>query len=477
MRGLIVDNFAGGGGASTGIEMATGRSVDIAINHDPAAIAMHRANHPDTKHYLEDVWDVDPMDVCGGKSVALAWFSPDCTHFSRAKGGKPVDHNIRGLAWVTLRWAMTVRPAVIMLENVPEIQTWGPLDEHNQPIKDRAGETFDGFIKALTTGMRRNHPAFQEAIETLGIDPLCSDTWMISDGLNYNVEYRTLTSCDYGAPTKRTRFYLIARRDGKPIVWPKPTHGDPDGIEVRSGMLKPWRTAAECIDWSIPAQSIFERKKPLAENTLRRIARGIKKFVIDNPEPFVIERNGEITDALSLIQYHSETQDSEVRGQKLNEPLMTQDTSNRYALSVAHIMTLRNHQDGQKVDEPLSTITSSGAHHAAVQAFLVKYFSNGTAKSVAEPLDTITTKDRFALVTIHGERYVITDIRMRMLQPKELFAAQGFPPDYIIDHDADGNPYPKCEQTAKCGNAVTPPVACALVRANLPELCKEEVNT
>ena len=561
MRGLVIDNFAGGGGASTGIEMAIGRSVDVAINHDPAAIAMHRANHPDTKHYIEDVWDVNPVEVCNGKRPALCWFSPDCTHFSRAKGGKPVDKNIRGLAWVVLRWAMTVSPSVIMLENVPEIQTWGPLDGNNQPIKERAGETFDGFIKMLTTGISKHHPAFDEMCEALNISRDGYDAFFIKTGLHYAVEYRTLTSCDYGAPTKRTRFYLIARCDGKPIVWPKATHGDPDSIEVRSGMLKPWRTAAECIDWSIPAQSIFERKKPLAENTLRRIARGIKKYVIDNPEPFIVTvnhsgddfrgqsineplgtttaKNGygivtptimynndhnngtSVTDPLNtvttgnrhylvaptLIQYHTETGADEVRGQSLNEPLMTQDTSNRYARSIAHIMknyaggytgsgsaadkplgtvtskdhnslvtahimTLRNHQDGQPMDEPLTTVTAGGLHHAEVQAFLVKYFSTGVAKSVTKPLDTITTKDRFALVTIHGEEYIITDIRMRMLQPKELFAAQGFPPDYIIDHDADGNPYPKCEQTAKCGNAVTPPVACALVRANLPELCE-----
>lgn len=506
MRGLIIDNFAGGGGASTGIEMAIGRSVDVAINHDPAAIAMHRANHPDTKHYCEDVWQIHPIQVCKSKPVDLAWFSPDCTHFSRAKGGKPVDKNIRGLAWVALRWALFVRPAVIMLENVPEIQSWCPLDKNNKPIKERYGETFDGFIKALTTGMGNDHPAYSEAIKTLGLNMGTIAAGMLKKGLGYNVEYRTLTSCDYGAPTRRTRFYLIARSDGKPIVWPKPTHGDPDGIEVRTGMLKPWLTAAECIDWSIPAQSIFERKKPLAENTLRRIARGIKKYVIDNPEPYIVpikadeintptimcnngHNNGtSVTDPLntvttgnrhylvapSLIQYHTETGADEVRGQALNEPLMTQDTSNRYALSVAHIMTLRNHQDGQKMTEPLSTVTAGGSHHAAVIAFLVKYFSTGAAKSVSEPLDTITTRDRFALVTIHGKEYIITDIRMRMLQPRELFNAQGFPPDYIIDHDADGNPYPKCEQTAKCGNAVTPPVACALVRANLPELCEPD---
>lgn len=523
-RDIIVDNFAGGGGASTGIEMAVGRSVDIAINHDPEAIRMHKANHPNTRHYCEDVWEIDPVEACSGRSVGLAWFSPDCTHFSRAKGGKPVDKNIRGLAWVTLRWAYMVRPRVIMLENVPEIRSWGPLDENNKPVKARSGETFEGFMLALTTGIPKKHPAFAEMCSTLGIMPDCEMAETLSEGLGYDVQYRILKSCDYGAPTTRTRFYMIARSDGKPIIWPDATHGNTDG-------LHPYRTAAECIDWSIPAKSIFEREKPLAENTLRRIARGIKKFVIDNPEPFIVTvnhsgdcfrgqsinepintvtaKNGYGVVVPSLIQYHSETVADEVRGQELNEPLMTVDTQPRYALSVAHIMknyggnyqgagsnadnpldtitakdhnslvtahilTMRNNMDGQALDEPLSTISCSGAHHAEVQAFLVKYFSNGAAKSVQEPLDTVTTKDRFALVTIHGEEYIITDIRMRMLQPRELFNAQGFPADYIIDHDSDGKPYSKSQQVARCGNAVTPPVATALVRANLPELCKEE---
>jgi DNA (cytosine-5)-methyltransferase 1 len=589
MNELIIDNFAGGGGASTGIEMATGRSVDIAINHDPDAIAMHRANHPNTRHYCEDVWQVDLVEACGGNPVGLAWFSPDCTHFSRAKGGKPVDKNIRGLAWVTIRWALKVRPRVIMLENVPEIRTWGPLGTDSKPIKERAGETFDGFIKALTAGIPHDHPAFTEMCTTLEISPDSPEAARLEQGLSYNAEYRILRSCDYGAPTTRTRFYLIARCDGKPIVFPKPTHGKG---------LKPYHTAAECIDWSIPAQSIFERDKPLAENTLRRIARGIEKFVINNPEPFIVTVNhsgegfrGQKTDeplgtitakngygvvtptimcnntgnagaavdtplptvttgnrnymvapsivpigygerkgqeprvnradeplgtvvtsgkhylvAPSLIQYHSETANDEVRGQELNEPLMTVDTSPRYALSVAHIMknyggnyqgsgtsankpldtvtakdhnslvtahilTLRNGMDGQPADQPLTTVSAGGSHHAEVQAFLVKYFSNGTAKPVDKPLDTVTTKDRFALVTIHGEEYIITDIKMRMLQPRELFNAQGFPEDYIIDHDDSGKPYPKSKQTARCGNAVTPPVPAALVRANLPEMC------
>lgn len=569
MAELFVDNFAGGGGASTGIELAIGRSVDIAINHDPDAIAMHKANHPASKHYCEDVWQVDPAEACAGNPVALAWFSPDCKHFSRAKGGKPLDKNIRGLAWVAIRWAYTVRPRVIMLENVPEIRTWGPLGKDGKPIKERAGETFDGFVKALTVGIPRAHPAYGEMCDALGIGAESETAQKLQAGLGYDLDCRILKSCDYGAPTTRTRFYLIARCDGRPIVWAEPTHAPKDSEAVKQGHKLPYHTAAECIDWSIPAKSIFGREKPLAENTMRRIARGIQKFVIDNPEPFIVTVNhsgegfrGQSTDeplgivtakngygvvaptlipigygeregqapranavdeplgtvvtsgkhylvAPTLIQYHSETGEDEVRGQKLTEPLMTVDTSPRYALSVAHvmqnyaggykgagtsadaplgtvtakdhnslvtahIMTMRNNTDGQRVDEPLTTVSCSGAHHAEVEAFLVKYFSSGIAKSVDEPLDTVTTKDRFALVTIHGEKYVITDIRMRMLSPRELFNAQGFPGDYIIDHDADGHAYPRSKQVARCGNAVTPPVPAALVRSNLPEYCGQK---
>lgn len=593
---LVVDNFAGGGGASTGIEMAIGRSVDIAINHDPDAIAMHKENHPNTKHYCEDVWEVDPLEACNGKPVALAWFSPDCKHFSRAKGGKPVDKKIRGLAWVAIKWAYLVRPRVIMMENVPEIVTWGPLGDDNRPIKERIGETFNGFILALTTGIPKTHPAFAEMCEALEVSQNSEIANACEKGLGYTIEFRELKSCDYGAPTTRTRFYMIARCDGKSIVWANPTHGDKNSIAVKQGALLPYRTAAECIDWSIPAQSIFERDKPLAENTLRRIAKGIQKFVIDNPNPFIVhykfdnqpesvdnplstvtavnshyvvtpsivpigygERDGQeprVNDieeplgtvvssgkhyvsmpilttfnqnskgqkldrpldtvmagatrfgvvAPTLLQYHSETDNNEVRGQELTEPLMTVDTSNRYALSVAnivknyggnyqgsgsavdapldtvtakdhnslvtaHILTMRNNMDGQEIDKPLTTISCSGAHHAEVQAFLVKYFSHGNnAKPIDEPLDTITAKDRFAVVTIHGEEYIITDIKMRMLTPRELFNAQGFPKDYVID-TIGGKPYPKTKQVARCGNAVTPPVPAALVRVNLPELC------
>ena len=508
MRELFVDNFAGGGGASTGIEMAIGRSVDIAINHDPDAIAMHRANHPATKHYCEDVWQVSPKEACEDNPVALAWFSPDCKHFSRAKGGKPVDKNIRGLAWVAVRWAQQVRPRVIMLENVPEIQTWGPLGEDNKPLKERSGETFKGFVKALTTGIPKEHPAFAEMCAALELAEDSAEAEELTHGLGYTLEYRTLVSADYGAPTTRTRFYLIARCDGQPIVWPAQTHGQKDSKAVKEGKLLPWHSAAECIDWTLPMKSIFNRKKPLAENTLKRIARGFQKFVIENPNPYIVSTSGEASAptimcnntnnagasvesplptvttgnrnyliAPTLLQYHSETAKHEVRGQELTEPLMTQDTSNRYALSVAHIMTLRNHMDGQKADEPLTTVSCSGAHHAAVQAFLVKYFSTGAAKPIDEPLDTVTTKDRFGLVTIHGEKYIITDIRMRMLQPRELFLAQGFPADYVIDVDDKGKPYPKSKQVARCGNAVTPPVPAALVRANLPEHCERKELT
>ena len=289
MNELFVDNFAGGGGASTGIEMAIGRSVDIAINHDPAAIAMHRANHPTTKHYCENIFEVEPQEACNGNPVALAWFSPDCRHFSRAKGGKPVDKNIRGLAWVTIKWAYQVRPRLIMLENVPEIQTWGPLGDDGKPIKDRAGETFDGFLAVLSKiGLEKTHPAFIEMCEALEIDIDSKIADDLSLGLGYDIEYDELISADYGAPTTRKRFYMIARCDGKPIQWPVPTHAKKGTEAVKSGRLKPWRAVAECIDFSIPTKSIFERDKPLAENTLRRIARGIQKFVIDNPEPFII---------------------------------------------------------------------------------------------------------------------------------------------------------------------------------------------
>lgn len=475
---LIVDNFAGGGGASTGIELATGYSVDIAINHDPEAIKMHKANHPNTKHYCEDVWQVDPVEACAGKPVALAWFSPDCKHFSKAKGGKPKDKFIRGLAWVACRWAGLVRPRVIMLENVEEFKTWGPLNRSHRPIKAKQGVTFRKFIGQL-------------------------------EDLGYEVEYRELVAADYGAPTMRKRFFLIARCDGKPIVWPEPTHGPADSIQVKAGLLKPYLGAYTQLDFSLPCPSIFDTaeeikekygiqaKRPLAPKTMERIARGIKKFVIDNAEPFIVQVNhsGSSADycksmnaplqvitakhgfgivSPTLIQYHSETSEKEVRGQGLEEPIMTVDGSNRYGLVTSFLSKFYKSGTGQDVREPLHTVTTSPGHFGEVRAFLIKYYGQGTGQDIKEPLDTVTSQDRFGLVTIEGVDYQIVDIGLRMLEPRELYGCQGFPADYIIDKDYTGKEYPRNEQVRRCGNAVCPPIPAALVRANLPELCIAE---
>ncbi len=466
MRELFVDNFAGGGGASTGIEAAIKRSVDIAINHDPDAIAMHKANHPNTKHYCEDVWEVSPKEACGDNPVALAWFSPDCKHFSRAKGGKPVDKNIRGLAWVAIKWAYEVRPRVLMLENVPEIQTWGPLGDDNKPIKERAGETFKGFIAVLSDGLSKEHPAFAEMCSALNIDINSDMADELSKGLGYTVEFKTEKSCDHGAPTTRTRFYMIARCDEKPIIWPEPTHAPKNSELVKSGKCKPYISAAECIDWTIPGKSIFDRKKPLCEKTMKRIAKGFKKFVLDNPEPYIVDDKY----VPYLIQYHDETSEDEVRGQSVQDPIMTLDTSNRYALIAPYIVTLRNNMTGQQVEEPISTITCKD-HHEVVYAYLIKYYSGILASDVSKPIDTLTTMDRFALITVLGEEYYVKDIFMRFLEPREMFKMTGFPAEYKIDYDIDGNVISREKKVAKCGNAVTPPVATALVRANLPEYC------
>lgn len=500
-REIIVDNFAGGGGASTGIELATGRSVDIAINHDPDAIAMHKTNHPTTEHFAESVWDINPRDVVKGRAVALVWLSPDCKHFSKAKGGKPVEKKIRGLAWVAVRWAATVKPRVIMLENVEEFQTWGPLAD-GKPCPKRKGNTFKSFINAL----KRQ---------------------------GYQVDYKELRACDYGAPTIRKRLFLIARRDGQPIVWPKPSHGHPDSLHVKRGKLLPYRTAAECIDWSIPCPSIFGRQRPLAENTMKRIARGIQKFVLDNPEPFIINtRNGErrgqaprvrdinqplwtitaqgsqhalvtpfITEHANASNQRNMPSDEPLRtlcaqvkgghfavvaahlspqygggyqgaGQPLTKPVPTVTGIDHNALVTSNLIKLRGTNTGSKTDEPLHTITAGGLHIGEVRAFILKYYGTNIGHKVDEPLQTITAKHRFGLVTVKGETYQIIDIGMRMLQPHELFKAQGFPDDYIIDIDHNGKKYPKHKQVARCGNAVPPPFAGHLVKANLPEMCQ-----
>lgn len=544
---LIVDNFAGGGGASTGIELATGYSVDIAINHDPEAIKMHKANHPNTMHYCENVWAVDPVKACKEHPVGLAWFSPDCKHFSKAKGGKPKDKNIRGLAWVACRWAGLVRPRVIMLENVEEFKTWGPLNRGHHPIKSKQGKTFEKFVQQLTD-------------------------------MGYVVEFKELIAADYGAPTMRKRFFMIARCDGKSIVWPKPTHAPADSEEVKKGLLKPYVGAYTQLDFSLPCPSIFDTSeeikekygiravRPLAQKTMDRIARGLKKFVLDNPEPFIIQCNhggerrpndirepmptitgkhgygiveptlapymgtnttnhpgGNCKDPIhtittgnqqclispTLIQYHSETVKGEVRGQTIEEPIMTVDGSNRYGLVTsflhkyydggykgagenienplptvtawdhnsvvtANLIQMNNHCDGRDMRDPIPTITAGDGHFGEVRAFLIKYYGQGTGQDINEPLDTVTSRDRFGLVTIDGTDYQIVDIGLRMLEPRELYGCQGFPADYIIDHDYTGKTYPRSEQVRRCGNAVCPPIPAAMVRANLPELCIAE---
>lgn len=454
---LVVDNFAGGGGASTGIEMATGVSVDIAINHDPEAIRMHKANHPDSKHYCENVWDVNPVEVCNGHPVALAWFSPDCRHFSRAKGGKPKDKNIRGLAWVALRWAALVRPRVIMLENVEEFKTWGPLNRGHRPIKKKQGVTFNKFVNQLKE-------------------------------LGYDVEYRELIAADYGVPTMRKRFFLIARSDGKPIVWPEPTHGPADSEAVKSGRLKPYVGAYTQIDFSLPCPSIFDTAeeikekygikavRPLAPKTMERIAKGLKKFVIDNAEPFIVQVNhsGAKSDYCRSMDKPLSVITSK-HGFGIVEPYIVPVGYGREgqedALYAANLIQMNNHCDGRDITKPIPTITTNGGHFAEVRAFLIKYYGNISGQDIRKPLDTITSHDRFGLVTIHGMDYQIVDIGLRMLEPRELYGCQGFPEDYIIDHDNTGKTYPRSEQVMRCGHAVCPPIPAALVRVNLPELC------
>lgn len=501
---IIIDNFAGGGGASTGIELALGRRVDVAINHDPEAIAMHTANHPETEHHCESVWDVDPRTVKPGRPIGLLWLSPDCKHFSKAKGGKPVEKKIRALAWVALRWAALRQPRVIMLENVEEFVTWGPLVD---------GE--DGRMRPCPKRKGREFNAFRNALQRHG----------------YAVEWRELRACDYGAPTIRKRLFLIARRDGLPIAWPAPTHGDPKGESVKSGRLKPWRTAAECIDWSLPCPSIFERVKPLADATCRRIAKGIMRYVVEAAEPFIVNtRNGEregqqprtrgigepfwtitaqgsqgaivapcLTEHANASSPRCMPADEPLRticaqtkgghhalvtaflakhyggvvGYGLHgEPLHTITSSDHHSLVTSNMIKMRGGGNiGQATDEPLRTVSAGGTHFAEVRAFLIKYYGTDQDPRLEEPLHTVTTKDRYGLVTVAGEQYAIADIGLRMLAPRELFRAQGFPEHYIIGDDpAQGLSLTKTAQVRMCGNSVCPPLAGALVAANLAEL-------
>lgn len=513
---LIVDNFAGGGGASTGIELATGRPVDIAINHDEEAIAMHIQNHPYTQHYCESVWDVDPVKVTAGRTVGIAWFSPDCKHFSKAKGGKPVDKHIRGLAWIVLRWAAKVRPEVIFLENVEEFLTWGRVRK-GKPVEKDKGNTFKKWCGQLSA-------------------------------IGYTIDWRVLKACDYGVPTSRKRLYLVARCDGKPIVFPEPTHGKGK---------KPYRAAADIIDWSIPCPSIFEREKPLVPATLRRIAKGLDRFVIKAKKPFIIDDT-----AFTVMQYHSERGENETRSQGLKNPLNTVDGSNRYGLVGAALspFVVQNfggnyNGAGSCIDSPLPTVTAKD-HNAIGCAFISKYYGGtyrGAGSDAAAPLDTITAEERHAIVApflssfykgggsaqadsvdkplhtilakekhavvtvkltaadrkantlrhweevrqilndyagydlkddeillfnVNGEVVFISDIGMRMLLPKELYAAQGFPSDYKFEFDWNGKPYSKKAQVARCGNSVCPQMAEMLVRANVTEMAyKKPIRT
>lgn len=426
---LIVDNFAGGGGASMGMERATGRAVDIAINHDENALLTHEFNHPATKHYCDSVWSVCPEKITEGKGVRLAWFSPDCRHFSRAKGKTPVSNKIRCLAWIVVRWIRKKRPSMIIVENVAEFQEWGPTikDEmgHTYPDPNRKGESFRRWVNEI-----KRH--------------------------GYNVEWKVLNAADYGAPTHRRRLFVVCKLNGK-VRWPEPTHGP--------ACEKAYRTIGECIDWSIPCPSIFERKKPLADKTLARIAKGVVKYVLHNENPFVV-RIGQ-TGGSGSYTYST------------NSPLTTIVSKAEHCLVAATIIKHYTGVVGHTLNRPLGTITQIDHHSLAtanlfpvaattgpkpndVYAFLCKYYGTGGQwQGCDEPIHTIVTKQRYALVTttIGGSQFVVADIGCRMLQPHELAKAQGFPDDYVLVGS-------KANQVAKIGNSVPPQLAEALVRAN-----------
>lgn len=620
MKEIIVDSFAGGGGASTGIEMALGRSPDIAINHDATALAMHEVNHPKTVHLTEDIWAVDPRAAVAGRPVGLLWASPDCKHFSKAKGGKPVEKSIRSLAWVVVHWANTVAPRVIILENVEEFATWGPLGADGRPCPLQKGVTFKRWVGELQR-------------------------------LGYAVEWRELRACDYGAPTMRKRLFLIARRDGVPIAWPEPTHGDPKSEAVKQGRLKPWRTAAEIIDWSLPCPSIFDSAaeiyakhgrraiRPLADASMARLAKGVRRYVVDAAEPFIVSlthqggdrvestraplrtataahrgekalaapfiaglahgasggrREYETAEPLTTVQAggnnqalasafmvprYGEREGQEPRTRAVEVPMATavptgngsslatvfisaaqQGGNNRAALDPLHTVTAsdgdqnqviaafmaqNNYQEpGHAMGDGVSTIVSKGSTQSLAAAHVVRQFGTAIGHDVSEPartimpanegggktyvaasylqkyygvdqdpqlgepLHTTTTKDRFGLaeviasvppfgpehrakarkvadllrrhglwderefvtLDIDGITFVVVDIGMRMLVARELFRAQGFPGNYVIDRTASGEPITSTEQVNKCGNSVCPPMAAALVGANyVPE--------
>lgn len=465
---LIVDGFAGGGGASEGIKEAIGREIDIAINHDPDAIEMHAMNHPNTQHFIENIWKINPLQATGGRPVGLAWFSPDCTHHSRAKGCKPVENKRRGLAWVVVHWARLVHPRVIILENVPEFKEWGPviqkLDAKGNPIW--INKPTDMLNHESQTPYMVPDPTRKGMTFRLWANKL--------RGLGYHVEWRELSACDYGAPTTRKRLFIIARCDGQPIVWPAATHGKAKG-------LLPYKTAAECIDWTIPCPSIFNRKKPLAEATLKRIAKGIQKYIVDNPRPFIVgidnkssgdsaawdlfeplrtvtRENRFALVAPMLAKYHGQKKE-ESRCYPATEPIRVIDTQNRHALVMAFLTKFYGTSVGSEMLFPMPTITATGQHIGLAQAFIVQYNGTSIGQVVTDPMHAITTKDRFGLVIVNGEKYQIADIGLRMLKPRELAFAQGFTKDYILTGTSTN-------QVAKIGNSVSPPMAKALAQAN-----------
>lgn len=523
---LIVDSFAGGGGASLGIAWALGRAPDIAINHDEAALAMHEANHPSTKHVREDVWKARLAELTRGRKVGLLWASPDCRHFSRSKGAQPVKKEIRSLAWIVCRWAKEIKPRVIILENVREFGEWGPLVPR-YACRQCDWKGTEGQAKLARVHIRCprcNAPRLKQLDEQFP-DParkgLTFKRWigqLRSQG--YKVEWKVLNAADFGAPTHRRRLFVIARRDGLPITWPEPTHGDPKKLDETPlfSRLAPWRTAAECIDWDVPCPSIFDRKKPLKEATMRRIAMGIKRYVLESAEPFIVPMTHKGNRRTPGMDEPLPTITTAKRGElglvvpilveaahgangrwgdglkDLHAPMGTNTGSNNFALASAFIVkhfggqvgvpmdtplpttTMRatqnqvvaanlvhmNHGEKQwtSADEPLRTITSSN-HAALVYSFLIRYFGTSIGQHVTEPLYTITGKDRFGLVIVQvsGEPYVLVDIGMRMLTPRELARAQGFPDTYVLTGT-------KTSQVARIGNSVCPHVAKALAAAN-----------
>ncbi|MDD4965269.1 MAG: DNA cytosine methyltransferase [Gallionella sp.] len=570
---ITVDLFAGGGGMSTAIEQAIGRYVDVAVNHNADALSMHEVNHPQTRHYIGDVFEVDPREASDGRAVGLLHLSPDCTHHSQASGGQPRDRKTRALSWVGKRWAGQVKPRVITLENVKQILQWGPLVAKRDKATGRVlkldgtiaepGEVVPIRQQYLVPDKKRIGRTWQAFVSQLR-------------DMGYAVEWKILCAADFGAPTTRERLFMVARCDGKPIHWPEPTH-----TKVKTKGKKRWRSAAECIDWSVPCPSIFDRGKPLADATLRRIARGLKKYVLESANPFIVpiahyngrdacqpaqeplrtitaypkggafavaspvlvqtgygERAGQAPRSLDLdaplgtvvaggtkhavaSAYLAQMNGgfNTTPGHDLRRPASTiTNTGSQQQFVMAHLTHLRGHCDARDMEDPLMTISAGGQHHGVVgaflsrqygcsvgheadaplgtvtaggggksalvecalspddeagalrvAAFLIRYYGEGGQwGDLHDPMATITTKDRLALVTVHveGTPYVIVDIGLRMLQPRELYRAQGFPDTYIIDHGHDGRKFSKSAQVRMCGNSVSPPPAIALIRAN-----------